>query len=97
MVGGQGTDDLSVVGSLTGSVVSGNLGNDTMKLDEVIKSSSIYGGGGFVYDTSLDGADSIAITGLSPPRLFRPTVAMTAFTSAVLSKTAPFTAVKVLI
>ena len=28
----------------------------------IIKSSSIYGGGGFVYDTSLDGADSIQLS-----------------------------------
>ena len=33
-----------------------------MKLDKVIDSSSIYGGGGFLYDTSLDGADSIQVT-----------------------------------
>ena len=64
VVGGQGADDLSLQGSVTGSVVSGNLGNDTMKLDEVVLSSSVYGGGGFVYDTSLDGADSIVTPNL---------------------------------
>ena len=39
--------------------MSGNLGNDTA----VVKGGSVYGGGGFVYDTSLDGADSINIVG----------------------------------
>ena len=33
-----------------------------MQLDKVVDGSSVYGGGGFVYDTSLDGADSIQIT-----------------------------------
>ena len=61
--GGQGTDDISVVGSISNSVVSGNLGNDTMDFTTVAKSSTIYGGGGFLYDTSLDGADSIEIGG----------------------------------
>ena len=54
-------DDISVVGSISNSVVSGNLGNDTMDFTTVAKSSTIYGGGGFLYDTSLDGADSIEL------------------------------------
>ena len=32
-----------------------------MDLTTVVKSSTVYGGGGFLYDTSLDGADSIEI------------------------------------
>ena len=32
-----------------------------MDFTTVVKSSIIYGGGGFEYDTSLDGADSIEI------------------------------------
>ena len=52
--GGQGTDDISVVGSIIIDRCR-NLGNDTMDFTTVEKSSTIYGGGGFVYDTSLDG------------------------------------------
>ena len=33
------------------------------------RASTIYGGGGFLYDTSLDGADSIEIGDLSPASL----------------------------
>ena len=36
-----------------------------MDFTTVVNSSTVYGGGGFLYDTSLDGADSIEITGLS--------------------------------
>ena len=49
-----------------------------MKLDKVVKSSSIYGGGGFVYDTSLDGADSIQITESLTGSMFKPMVVTTA-------------------
>ena len=34
-----------------------------MDFTGVAKNSTIYGGGGFLYDTSLDGADSIAVAG----------------------------------
>ena len=34
-----------------------------MDFTTVAKSSTVYGGGGFLYDTSLDGADSIEIGG----------------------------------
>ena len=37
------------------------LGNDTIILKNVVKGAAIYGGGGFEYDTSLDGADSISL------------------------------------
>ena len=54
--GGQGADMMTMVGSVTGSTVGGNLGADTA-FQEVVKGAAIYGGGGFQYDTSLDGAD----------------------------------------
>ena len=47
--------------SVTGSTVGGNLGGDTIKFGGVVKNAAIYGGGGFEYDTSLDGADSISL------------------------------------
>ena len=59
--GGQGVDSMQFANSVTGSTVGGNLGADTMKFDGVVKGAAIYGGGGFEYDTSLDGADSISL------------------------------------
>ena len=43
-----------------------------------VKSSTIYGGGGFLYDTSLDGADSIEIGGSFTLLCCMATVVMTA-------------------
>ena len=86
-----GCDDLSLVGSLTGSVVSGNLGNDTMKFDEVIKSSSIYGGGGFVYDTSLTVLIPFSWKSLSAS-LVQANGGNDSMYLSGISKTAPFTA-----
>ena len=59
--GGQGVDLISVAGTVTGSTVGGNLGEDTLEFSKAVKGAAIYGGGGFEYDTSLDGADSISI------------------------------------
>ena len=59
--GGQGIDFMTITGTVTGSTVGGNLGEDTIILKEVVKGAAIYGGGGFEYDTSLDGADSISL------------------------------------
>ena len=59
--GGQGVDLISMVGTVTGSTVGGNLGTDTIEFQNVVKGAAIYGGGGFEYDTSLDGADSISL------------------------------------
>ena len=44
---------ISMVGTVTGSTVGGNLGADTIILKDVVKGAAIYGGGGFEYDTSL--------------------------------------------
>ena len=57
--GGQGVDLVSVVGTVTGSTVGGNLGS--LEFQDVVKGAAVYGGGGFEYDTSLDGADSISL------------------------------------
>ena len=61
--GGQGVDSIDFVGTVTGSTVGGNLGTDTLLFQDVVKGAAIYGGGGFEYDTSLDGADSISLVG----------------------------------
>ena len=46
------------------STVSGNLGGDTINIEAgKIAGGTIYGGGGYEYDTSLDGADSIEVNG----------------------------------
>ena len=59
-------------GTVTGSTVGGNLGTDTIQLEGVVKGAAIYGGGGFEYDTSLDGADSISLgTNLSASALIQ--------------------------
>ena len=41
-----------------------NLGGDTINIEAgEIAGGTIYGGGGYEYDTSLDGADSIEVNG----------------------------------
>ena len=44
---------------LSGSYLTGNLGNDTIDVGSFAKGATIFGGGGFLFDTSTDGADSI--------------------------------------
>ena len=45
--GGQGVDLVSMVGTVVGSTVGGNLGTDTLEFQNVVKESAVYGGGGF--------------------------------------------------
>ena len=54
-----------MVGSISNSVVSGNLGNDTMDFTAAVNSSTIYGGG-FEYDTSLMVPTRLRLLVLSP-------------------------------
>ena len=94
--GGQGVDLDLIVGTVTGSTVGGNLGNDTLEFSKVVKGAAIYGGGGFEYDTSLDGADSISIGAPSSVQVLwsRPMAAMTPSTSVATSLVPPCTAAK---
>ena len=61
--GGQGSDDISAANDRFCLLPDSNLGNDTINLGSVAEGASIFGGGGFLFDTSTDGADSLTIAG----------------------------------
>ena len=44
--------------TVSASYLTGNLGKDTINVQDVVKGATIFGGGGFLFDTSTDGADS---------------------------------------
>ena len=43
--------------TLSASYPTGNLGNDTINVGSTVAGATIFGGGGFLFDTSTDGAD----------------------------------------
>ena len=49
--------------TVSASYLTGNLGNDTIDVGSIAKGATIFGGGGFLFDTSTDGADSITVAG----------------------------------
>ena len=61
--GGQGNDQITAASTLTASYLTGNLGNDTIVVGSFAKGATVFGGGGFLFDTSTDGADSLTIGG----------------------------------
>lgn len=69
--GGQGNDSLFLNTTLSHAYLTGNIGDDTIALvhvpptgvgnDGKINQSTIFGGGGYLVDTSNDGSDSIRL------------------------------------
>ena len=55
--GGQGNDFITAATTVSGSYLTGNLGKDTIEVGSFAKGATIFGGGGFLFDTSTDGAD----------------------------------------
>ena len=94
--GGQGVDSDFSGWNHHRFSVGGNLGNDTLEFQDVVKGAAIYGGGGFEYDTSLDGADSISLGGSVQALWSTAMVVMTPSTSPATSRVPPFMAVKAL-
>lgn len=71
MYGGQGDDRIlgqkNLERSLTSSYITGNIGNDTIELiGYKAENTTIFGGGGYLFDTSNDGSDSIIIFNTEP-------------------------------
>ena len=58
LYGGQGQDYIYLQTTLSSSYITGNLGNDTITTN-LIKGGTVFGGGGYLVDTSNDGHDSI--------------------------------------